>query len=142
MKNALITIATLLATTTTFAAFTQNPTAPKQETVTTYSCENGSILLSIRGNAVMGRYSLKLNNAELSGESGLTGTSEAADCFKTEKKEMNVVIVPSCRVLAPSGNTYTLEFTGYAGEINSVKIAAINGQSLGPGPSASCVILK
>ena len=55
--------------------------------------------------------------------------------IKMMKQEMTPVAVPVCTVATPSGNSYRLSFTGYAGQINTVDI-------MGQNASANCQEVK
>ena len=137
MKNIIVLIASVLVSATSFASFTQQPPAAPEIPVHVYSCDEGTILLSIRGSVMKGDYSLELKNATINQDKGLNGTSDPGDCTKEIKQEMYPVAVPVCTVATPSGNSYRLSFGGFEGQINGVSIV---GQ---PNATAICqLVLK
>lgn len=137
MKNIIVLMASVLVTATSFASYTQKPQpAPASAPVSVYSCDGGTILLSIRGAVMKGDYSLELKNATINQDKGLSGTSDPGDCTKVVRQEMTAIAVPVCNVATPSGNNYKLAFTGFEGQINSVQIV---GQ---PGATAICQLVQ
>ena len=139
MKNITVLMASLLVSVTSFASFTQTPQpAPsnKPTPISVYSCDEGTILLSVRGNVMKGDYSLELKNATIDQDKGLNGTSDPGDCTKVLKQEVTAIAVPVCNVATPSGNNYQLAFSGFEGQINTVSIV---GQ---PNATAVCQLVQ